>query len=98
MYLLMTADMIGADEALRIGLVQKIFEPENLMDEVFKIAKIIQSKGPEAIKKVKYVTRTGILMDFDKACEIEAEYFGSQFKAEGEVGMRAFLEKRKPDW
>ena len=98
LYLLMTADMISAEEALRIGLVQKVFEPEILMEEVFKIARNIQSKGPEAIKKVKYVTRTGILMDFDKANELEADYFGTQFKAEGEEGMRAFLEKRKPNW
>jgi enoyl-CoA hydratase len=98
LYLLMTADMINAEEALRIGLVQRVFEPENFMEEVFKIAKNIQSKGPEAIKKVKYVTRTGMQMDFDDATELEAEYFGTQFKAEGEEGMRAFLEKRKPNW
>ncbi|PKP35651.1 MAG: crotonase [Bacteroidetes bacterium HGW-Bacteroidetes-17] len=98
LYLLMTAEMIGAEEALRIGLVQKVVEPEELMNEVLKIAKLIQSKGPEAIKKVKHVTRTGMLMDFDKANELEADFFGTQFKAEGEEGMRAFLEKRKPNW
>jgi enoyl-CoA hydratase len=98
LYLLMTADMIGAEDALRIGLVQKVVEPENLMDEVIKIAKTIQSKGPEAIKKVKYVTRKGYQMDFDLASEMEADYFGTQFKAEGEEGMKAFLEKRKPNW
>ncbi len=98
LYLLMTADMIKADEALRIGLVQKVVEPDELLDEVFKIAKNIQLKGPEAIKKVKHVTRTGMLMDFDEANELEAEYFGTQFKAEGEEGMKAFLEKRKPNW
>jgi len=98
LFLLMTGEMIGADDALRIGLVQKVVEPEDLMDEVMKIAKIIILKGPEAVKKVKYVTRTGMLGDFDKGCELEADYFGTQFKAEGEVGMRAFLEKRKPDW
>jgi len=98
LYLLMTADMIGAEDALRIGLVQKVFEPEVLMEEVLRIAKNIQSKGPEAIKKVKYVTRHGFQMDFENANELESDYFGSQFKAEGEVGMRAFLEKRKPNW
>ena len=98
LYLLMTADMINATEALRIGLVQKVVEPEELMDEVMKIAKVIQAKGPEAIKKVKHVTRTGYLMDFDKGSELEADYFGTQFKAEGEEGMKAFLEKRKPNW
>lgn len=98
LYLLLTAEMIGAEEALRIGLVQKVVEPEQLMEETLKMAQTILSKGPEAIRKVKYVTRTGIQEDFMKGCELESEYFGSQFKAEGEEGMRAFLEKRKPNW
>jgi len=98
LYLLMTAEMIGAEDALRIGLVQKVVEPEQLMEEVMKIAKTIISKGPEAIKKVKYVSRVGYLSKFGKGCELESEYFGTQFKAEGEEGMRAFLEKRKPNW
>jgi len=100
LFLLMSADMIGADEAFRIGLVQKVFEPEELMDEVMKIAKTIASKGPGAVRKVKAVTRKGLLMDFDKGSELEAEQFGSLFGkgSEGEEGMKAFLEKRKPNW
>lgn len=100
LYLLMSADMIGANEALRIGLVQKVYEPEQLMEEVMKIAKAIASKGPGAVRKVKVVTREGLLMDFDKGNELEAEQFGSLFGkgSEGEEGMKAFLEKRKPNW
>ena len=100
LYLLMSADMIGAADALRIGLVQKVVEPEALMEEVIKIAKTITSKGPGAVKKVKEVTREGLLMDFDKGSELEADHFGSLFGngSEGEEGMKAFLEKRKPNW
>jgi enoyl-CoA hydratase len=98
LYMLTTGEMIGAQDALRIGLVQKVVEPEQLMDEVKKIAVTIASKGPTAVRKVKCVTRKGILSTFDEGCDLESEYFGSQFKAEGEVGMRAFLEKRNPDW
>jgi len=100
LYLLMSADMIGAEDALRIGLVQKVVDPEILMEEVMKIAKTIASKGPQAVKKVKAVTRQGFLMDFEKGCELEAEQFGSLFGkgSEGEEGMKAFLEKRKPNW
>ncbi len=100
LYLLMTAEMIGAEDALRIGLVQKVFEPEVLMDEVMKIAQTIASKGSQAIKKVKAVTRQGYLMDFDKGSELESKQFGSLFGtgSEGEEGMKAFLEKRKPNW
>ncbi len=47
------------------------------------------------MKKVKYVTRAGRMMNFEDGCNLEAEFFGTQFKAEGEEGMRAFLEKGK---
>lgn len=98
LYLLTTAEMIDANEALRIGLVQKVVEPEELMYEVMKIAKTIASKGPKAIRKVKYVTRQGMLSDFESGSRLESEEFGSLFKNEGEEGMRAFLDKRKPNW
>jgi enoyl-CoA hydratase len=100
LYLLMTADMIGAEDALRIGLVQKVVEPEALMEETKKIAQLIASKGPLAIKKVKAVTRTGYFLDFDEGSELEAQQFGTLFGKgnEGEEGMKAFLEKRKPTW
>jgi enoyl-CoA hydratase len=100
LYLLMTADMIGAEDALRIGLVQKVYEPEALMEETMKIARNIASKGPKAVKLVKQVVRKGLAMDFDKGSELEAQNFGSLFGKgnEGREGMQAFLEKRKPEW
>ncbi len=98
LFLLMTGEMIGAEDALRIGLVQKVTEPEQLLDEAKRLANLIVSKGPMAVKKVKYVARRGYSMDFDAGSKLEAEFFGTQFKAEGEEGMKAFLEKRKPNW
>ncbi len=100
MYLLLTADMIGADEALRLKLVQKVFEPELLMEEVMKIAKNIASKGPKAIRKVKEVTRRGFYASFEEGSKLEAQNFGTLFGegSEGKEGMTAFLEKRKPIW
>ncbi|MCD4730415.1 MAG: enoyl-CoA hydratase/isomerase family protein [Bacteroidales bacterium] len=100
LFLLMSAEMIGAEDALRIGLVQKVVEPEVLMDEVLKIAQTIAAKGPQAVKKVKAVTRQGYFMDFDKGSELESKQFGSLFGTgnEGEEGMKAFLDKRKPNW
>ena len=62
LYLLMTADMIGAEDALRIGLVQKVVEPEELMDTVMKLAKTITSKGPFAVKKVKQVVTMNLFL------------------------------------
>ena len=100
LYLLMTADMIGADDALRIGLVQKVVDPENLMEETIKIANIIASKGPKAIGLIKAVTRQGMMMEFDDGCKLESQEFGSLFGKgnEGETGMKAFLNKEKPQW
>lgn len=100
LYLLMTADMINAEEALRIGLVQKVVEPEELMDTVMKIAKNIVSKGPDAIKKVKQVVRQGREMSRIEGENLEAIEFGSLFGEgnQGKEGMLAFLEKRKPKW
>lgn len=98
LYLLLTGEMITADEALRMGLVQKVVEPEQLMDEVMELAKKIISKGPQSIRLVKQVTRQGFLMDFEKGCALESEHFGDPFGNEGVEGMRAFLEKRQPKW
>lgn len=98
LHLLMTADMIKADEALRIGLVQKVVEPEELMDEVMKIARNIASKGPLAVKLVKQVTRQGWISGFEEGCKLEQDKFGKPFGNEGAEGMKAFLEKREPNW
>jgi enoyl-CoA hydratase len=100
LYMLITAEMITAEDALRIGLVQKVVEPEQLMDEVMRIANLIVSKGPMAVKKVKKVTRASRHLSFDDGCKLEENEFGSLFGKgnQGEEGMSAFLEKRKPNW
>jgi enoyl-CoA hydratase len=98
LYLLTTAEMIDAAEALRMGLVQKVVEQDNLMDEVMKIAAGIAAKGPKAVRKVKAVTRQGLNMNFADGSALETKEFGSLFGNEGTEGMKAFLEKRKPNW
>lgn len=96
--LLLSGDMIDAQEALRIGLIQKVSEPETLMDDVLALAKTIAAKGPKSVKLVKQVARQGLLMDFDKGSALEADKFGDPFGNEGAEGMQAFLEKRQPNW
>jgi enoyl-CoA hydratase/carnithine racemase len=52
-----------------------------------------------AVRQTKAVTRKGIRTDFSSACEIEAAAFGNLFgNGESGEGMKAFLEKRKPNW
>jgi len=97
--LLLTGEMIDAQEALRIGLIQKLVSPENLMPEALKLANTIKSKGKNAVRLTKFVTRKGLEMNFDDACNLEAQKFGSLFRTdEMREGTKAFLEKRKPEW
>ena len=99
LHLLMTADMINADEAFRLGLVQKVVEPEKLIEEAMSVATKIASKGKIAIKMVKETTISGMKTDFDSGQNHEAEEFGNLFgNGESGEGMKAFLEKRKPNW
>jgi len=98
LYLLMTGEMIGAEDALRMGLVQKVVEPDQLLPAAMELAKAIASKGPKAVRLVKQVTRKGFLMDFEGGSALESETFGSLFENEAAEGMRAFLEKRAPKW
>lgn len=98
LYMLLTGDLISAEEALRMGLVQKVVEPDQLMPEVLKIAQKIATKGPKSVRKVKKLARAGLSIGFDKGCIMESEEFGTLFGNEGTEGMRAFLEKRKPNW
>lgn len=100
LYLLTTGDMIDANEAYRMGLVQKLTTPEELIETVTGIAKSICKKGPNAVKKVKFVTRSGMLTDVYSSGKTESVEFGTLFGEgnEGYEGMKAFLEKRKPNW
>jgi enoyl-CoA hydratase len=99
LYIILSGDMITADDALRMGLVQKVFEPEELLAEAKALAGRISTKGPKAVKMAKEVTRKGIHMNFEDACRLEAEEFGALFgNGESGEGMKAFLEKRKPNW
>lgn len=99
LYLILTADTITAEDALRIGLVQKVTEPELLMEEVMKMASKIARNSSQAAPTSKRIIRSGIATDFKDASEVEAIEFGKQFDDEAtKEGMRAFLEKRKPNW
>ncbi len=98
MLMLLSGDHISAEEALRIGLVQWVTEPEELMEKTIELAKKIVSKGPLAVKKVKKAVRTGLESTFETGCDIESQEFSSLFEGEGKEGMKAFLEKRPPKW
>ena len=96
--MVLTGQMIEAAEALRIGLVQKVVGPESLLPEAKIIALKIAEKGPFAVRTAKKVIHKGFAIEIDKGFELEAESFSRMFENDGPEGMKAFLEKRKPNW
>ena len=98
-YLIMTAEMISADEAYRIGLVEKIVPAEELMGTAEKVAKNIMSKAPIAIAAAKTAINNGYGLDLKTASALEIEAFTAPFASQDKTeGMSAFLEKRSPSF
>lgn len=94
-YLIMTAEMISAEEALRIGLVEKVVPHEELMEAAEKIAKTIMSKAPLAVAAAKTAVNNGYGLDMKTASVLEIEAFTAPFASSDKTeGMTAFLEKR----
>lgn len=95
--MLYTGDPIDAQEAYRVGLVNKVVPVELLMDEAKKIAgKFIKQPG-FALRITKMVVNEGINMDLQSALAHEARCFELLFSTEDQKeGMKAFVEKRKP--
>jgi enoyl-CoA hydratase len=99
MYLCLTAEMIDAAEALRIGLVQKIVPQSELLAEAKRIVAAIASKAPLAVAACKRAINGGAHLSIDDALELEALEFGLLVDTEDiKEGTAAFLEKRKPVW
>ena len=95
--LLFTGDTIDANEALRIGLVNKVVEPEKLMEEAEKLAIKIASKSSIQLRFIKELVNKGTQIGLASACAMEVSYFSTCFSTEDQKeGMSAFLEKRKP--
>jgi len=95
----MTGDMISATEAMRIGLVNKVFPPDQLMDEAKKTAKKLASKGRVALREIKQLIDLGPEVDLKSAMLMEANAFGVCFGSEDAVrGLKAFLAKEKPEF
>jgi len=95
--LIFSGDIVDAQEAYRIGLVDLVLPPEELLSGTKKLAQKIASKALVAISQAKIAINTGIDMDMESANVLEAEAFGMCFSTvdQGE-GMQAFVEKRKP--
>lgn len=95
--LIYTGKMINAAEALRLGLANAVFEPDELLGAAAKTAAEIASKGPLAVASAKRLIRDGVDLPLPEANRLEQAAFGDAFGTEDQSeGMAAFLEKRAP--
>ena len=94
-----TGAMFGADEAYRIGLVNVVTKPEELIPTAEAMLGKIMKKSPLAVASAKDVINKGLEMTQDLAMDYEAQAFGVCFSTDDQKeGMGAFLEKRKPNF
>ena len=94
----MTGRMVKAEEALKLGIVDRIVE-ENLVEEAVKSIKDIQKNSPIAVYYCKKAIMEGKEMPFEKACALESNLFGLCFATEdAKEGVNAFLEKREANF
>ena len=96
MELILTAKVINAAEAERIGLVSAVYPPEELMDKAMELANAICANAPIAVAESKRCIRMGMQTDIATGSAFEAEAFGVTCGTEDkDEGMGAFLEKRQ---
>jgi enoyl-CoA hydratase len=99
MFLCLSGDIIDANLALQIGLVERVVPQAELMGAALKLAQTIASKAPLAIAACKRAINDGAHLAIEDALELEALAFGTLVNTQDfKEGTSAFLEKRKPDW
>jgi enoyl-CoA hydratase len=95
MELILTGDVIGAEEALRIGLVNRVIPGAELLAETRKCADKIAQKGPLAIAYARRAVRKSQELDLPAGNDLEGELFALLFSTQDQKeGMKAFLAKR----
>lgn len=99
MELILTGDMISADEALALGLVNHVVAPEELEAKTMELANKIAEMSPVALAMAKAAVKNASRLNLREGVDAEVDLFALCFSSEDkEEGVRAFLEKRKPDF
>ena len=97
--LCLTGAMLSAAEAAQIGLVTRVFAPEELLPAAKKTAAGMAQKGRVALRAIKSLINDGNDLPLERAIPMEAEAFATCFASPDQrEGMTAFLEKRKPEF
>jgi enoyl-CoA hydratase len=95
MQLILTGGMISAAEAHRIGLVDEVYGPDELMDKAMEMAELICAKAPTAIGMAKECINRGLDVNLPAGCDLEKANFGAVCgTGDKNEGCEAFLEKR----
>ena len=93
--LLLTARMVGAEEALQMGLVNRVVPADKLMAEAEQLLRTILANGPLAVRLCIEAVDAGLEMSLEEALLLEANHFGLLASTDDmREGMGAFLEKR----
>jgi enoyl-CoA hydratase len=99
MELILTGDMISAEEAERLGLVNHVFAPEELEAKTMELANRIAELSPVAVAMAKASVKNAARMNLREGLDSEVDLFALCFSSEDkEEGVRAFIEKRKPEF
>jgi enoyl-CoA hydratase/carnithine racemase len=99
MELLLTADMIDADRALTMGIVNQVVPADELMRTAYRYARRIAENAPLAVFATKQSAIESLSLDLEAAFDNEARHTERVFATEdAKEGPRAFAEKRPPVW
>ncbi len=97
--LMLTGDTIDAEEAYRIGLLNRVVDANKLEEETMALAKKIAGKSSVQTAFIKSLVNKGSDIDLNTANALEISYFSSSFSTyDQKEGMEAFLEKRRPSF
>jgi enoyl-CoA hydratase len=97
--MILTGEMISAETALRIGLVNEVVAPERLQERGEELAQTMAKMAPLAVRHSLEAVRRGLNLPLQEALQLEAAFFGACCATEDKAeGTRAFLEKRPPVW
>ena len=97
--LVLTGESIGADEALRIGLVHEVVAADALAGRAMAVAEVIASRAPLAVRAAKEATRAALDLPFEEGRQLEVALFERCFASEDRVeGVRAFLARATPEF
>ena len=97
LWAMLTGDMISAQEALQMGLANKVVKHEELMDASIEVAKKIIQKAPLAVKLAMTAVHYGTETDLEAGLVLESAFGNLLFcSKDKEEGVKAFMEKRKP--